>query len=72
MNILVKVLQAVIAHASKKEPGVDVLVLITRLWVLALGSTVDIDGCEVARELPLILGNEPPLWVLVSFSTFDK
>ena len=71
-DVSIEVLEAVVAHATKKEPGVDVCILVSGCWVLALGSTVNIHGSKVARELTLVFGNQTPLGILFSLGTFNE
>jgi hypothetical protein len=56
-DVLVDVLEAIVAHASDQEPAADVLILLQRQWSLALGPTININAREVAGELTLVLRN---------------
>ena len=53
-DVLIDVLEAIVAHASDQEPASDVLILLQRQWSLALGSTINIHAREVAGELTLV------------------
>lgn len=70
MNVLVYVLEAIVAHASEEEPRSDVLVLLFRDRLLTLCSTIDEDCGEVTGELSLVLGNQTPLGIFLRFRSF--
>ena len=72
MNILVEVLQAIIAHTTKQEPWSDIFVLVNSNGVQAGGSTIYKYCCEMAWELTFILSNKTPLGEFFSLSTLDK
>lgn len=57
MNILVEVLQAIIAHTTEQEPWTDIFVLVNSDRVEAGGSTIYEYSCEMAWELTFIFGN---------------
>lgn len=68
-DIFVDVLLAVVTHASKKEPSTDILVsghVLGTHW-----STIDVNQCEVARELSFVLGYQTPLRELFRLRTFN-
>ena len=69
-DVAINILQAVVAHAPNEEPGANVGVLLSCEWGLSLAATIDVECCEVARELAPILGNEAPLWELFLFGPF--
>ena len=66
VNVFVHVLQAIVSHATDEEPRPNVLVLLKSERLLSLRSAVNIDTCEVARELSLVLCDKAPLREFVS------
>ena len=71
-DVLVDVLEAIVAHASDQEPASDVLILLQRQWSLALGPTINIHAREVAGELTLVLRYQSPFWKLFGLCAFDE
>lgn len=70
-DVLVDILQAIVAHASDEEPGADVWILVHCQRVLANTTSIDIESGKVARELASVLCNQTPFRELLLFRTLN-
>mmetsp|Transcript_12506 Transcript_12506/g.12272 ORF Transcript_12506/g.12272 Transcript_12506/m.12272 type:complete len:287 (+) Transcript_12506:500-1360(+) len=74
-DVLVNVLQTVRPHPPQQEPRPHVLVVLKLLTVLlrpTYVTPIDIHQCEVAAELTLVFGDEPPLGELLRLGSFNE
>jgi hypothetical protein len=71
-DVLLHKLEAVVAHASDQEPRANVFVLLLSDRVTSSSSSIQINACEMTRELSLILSDQTPLREFFLFITFNK
>ena len=70
-NVLIDVLQAIVAQTSQQEPAPHIFVLLFRQGIHADSSAINVHGSKMAGKLSLILGNQPPFGAVIRFTALD-
>ena len=70
-NVPIDVLQAVIAHATEKEPTTDIWILLNGQRVQALAASINVKCGEMAGEFAPVLGDQAPLGELLLLGALD-
>lgn len=72
-DVFVYVLQAIVTHTTKEEPGANVLVLCSLRYCLRCVKCPPIDKhqCKMAWEFALVLANKSPLGELLGLGPLD-